>query len=140
MLKLHVVQAEHGDSLILEYGIPSNPRYLLIDGGPKTIYEEHLQTKLQSIREGGGKLDLVILSHVDQDHVYGLLDLMTELQQQRDSAAVETIAIDGLWHNTFSQTLGRDLEDRFRWLMADVGATREVMVLSDRSMRQWLVS
>ncbi|HID87872.1 MAG TPA: hypothetical protein EYP55_10935, partial [Anaerolineae bacterium] len=139
MLKLHVVQAEHGDCLMLEYDRPSNPRYILIDGGPATIYEEHLRGKLLEIRASGGRLDLAAASHVDDDHIRGLLDLMTELRQQRDGGAAETIAIGALWHNTFSQTLGSDIEARFRMLMEDVVASREVMILSDRmdkSIRQ----
>ena len=37
MLKLHLVQAEHGACLIVEHGTSSNPRYILIDGGPATM-------------------------------------------------------------------------------------------------------
>ena len=54
MLKLHVVQAEYGDCLILEYGQQASPRYILIDGGPTTTYERHLQGLLQQREEGGG--------------------------------------------------------------------------------------
>jgi len=35
MLTLHIIQAEYGDCLILEYGIQPNPKYILIDGGPQ---------------------------------------------------------------------------------------------------------
>ncbi|MFQ5858500.1 MAG: ComEC/Rec2 family competence protein [Anaerolineae bacterium] len=139
MLNLHIFQAEHGDCLILEYGTPANPRYVLVDGGPGDVYEAHIRGELLKIRDGGGKLDLAILSHVDDDHINGLLDLMTELRAQRDSGAPETIAIGALWHNTFSQTLGDDVETRFRMLMQSAGATREVMIFSDkadRSIRQ----
>ncbi|MFQ5340094.1 MAG: caspase family protein [Anaerolineae bacterium] len=139
MFKLHVVQAEHGDCLILEYATPASPRYLLIDGGPATIYQDHLRGELEKIRDDGGKLDLVMLSHVDDDHVNGLLDLMDELIEQRESGSRETIAVAALWHNTFSQTLGDDVEDRFRTLMDEAGAARDLMPFSntaDRSIRQ----
>lgn len=139
MLNLHIVQAEQGDCLILEYGAPSDPRYMLIDGGPDTIYEEHLRGVLQGIRDAGRKLDLVVLSHVDDDHVHGLLDLMAELQEQRDSGTPETVTSDELWHNTFSQTIGSDVETRFRMLVERGGATRQAMIRSDktdRSIRQ----
>ncbi len=135
MLNLHIVQAEQGDCLILEYGALSNPRYTLIDGGPDTIYDEHLRGVLQGIRDAGRKLDLIVLSHVDDDHVQGLLDLMAELQQQRDSGAPETISSDALWHNTFSQTIGDDVENRFRMLVEGAGITRGAMGRSDRAER-----
>ena len=139
MFRLHIVQAEQGDCLILEYGAPASPRYLLIDGGPATIYQAHLQGEIEKIRDGGGELDLVMLSHVDDDHVNGLLDLMDELTEQRESGSRETIAVDALWHNTFSQTLGDDVEDRFRTLMDEAGAARDLMPFSDtadKSIRQ----
>ncbi len=135
MLKLHVVQAKHGDSLILEYGTACEPRYTLIDGGPKTIYEDHLQRKLLDIRDSGGKLELVILSHVDEDHVYGLLELMSDLRRQQLGGDRETIAIDTLWHNTFSQTIGRDVQTGLRGLMVDVPSAGDRMVVSARAER-----
>ena len=135
MLNLRVVQAEQGDCLILEYGTVSSPRYILIDGGPNQIYDDHLQFVLGGIREAGHKLDLVILSHVDDDHVNGLLDLTAELQDQRRDGEQETIAIDEFWHNTFRQTAGPDVEGRFRALANRAGASRNLMSRTARAGR-----
>lgn len=139
MLRLRVVQAEHGDCFILGYGAPADPRYILIDGGPARVYERHLRGELLEIGDSGGKLDLVILSHVDDDHVNGLLDLSAELRRQRDRDDPEFIDVDALWHNTFSQTLGGDVEARLRSLMDEAGGTRSLMPSADkadRSIRQ----
>src|SRR5690606_14679053 len=81
MIALHVLQADHGDCLLLEYGCERQPRYVLIDGGPSArIYDAYMKPALLKIREQGGKLDLVVLSHVDNDHVIGLLNYFTELR------------------------------------------------------------
>ena len=139
MLKLRIVQAEQGDCLVLEYGTDSSPRYILIDGGPNQIYADHLRFVLGEIREAGHKLDLVILSHVDDDHVNGLLDLTADLQEQRKEGAQEIIAIDEMWHNTFSQTAGADVEQRFRALTERAGSSRDIMgrtAVTGRSIRQ----
>ncbi len=114
MLKLHVVQACQGDCSILEYGTAAKPRFILIDGGPETVYEEHLRSQLVEIRDRGGCLDVAMVSHVDDDHIVGVLALMAELRQQRQRGAQETIGVKELWHNSFSQTLGKDVEDRFK--------------------------
>lgn len=129
MLKLRILQAEYGDCMILEFGSSSSPRYILIDGGPETIYEKHLRKELQKIREGGGKLDLTILSHVDNDHIIGLLDLMAELRNQKDNGNPGTVSIDELWHNSFGQTIGsgNDIQTRLETLLASAGAARHVM-------------
>jgi hypothetical protein len=106
MLRLRIVQAAKGDCLILQYGSPAGPRYMLIDGGPKDIYRDHLSGELRRIRGEGGKLDQVVLSHIDDDHAHGLVDLLDDLDGQRAGGQEPSIQIGELWHNTFSQMAG----------------------------------
>ncbi len=136
MIKLRTIQAENGDCLILEFGSQASPRYILIDGGPQTIYESHLREELERIRGAGGKLDRVILSHVDNDHVVGLRDLMADLEKQRANNE-ETIAIQALWHNAFSQTIGsgNDIEPRLKMLLANAGAARRAMTTTGMAVQ-----
>lgn len=110
MFRLKVIQAAHGDCLIVEYGFQADRNYILIDGGPSKVYAKHLRSELLNIRDAGGKINIAMLSHVDDDHVNGLLDLFHDLVDQRRKGQQETIAIQGLWHNSFSQTLGPALE------------------------------
>ena len=131
MLKLHAIQAEYGDCFILEYGSPSSPKNILVDGGPETIYDKHLRDELLKIRDNGGKLDLVILSHVDADHITGLLDFAAELRQQKADNKDATIGADAIWHNTFSQTIGsgNDIVARLKTLLAkSVGAGQSMSI------------
>jgi len=132
MFELHVLQAEYGDCLIVKFGKPTQPQYILIDGGPEGVYQDHLSNELRAISSAGGKLELAILSHIDTDHITGLLDLMAELEQQKANNAPRTIAIDGLWHNSFSNTLDRDntLEPQVRALLA--GAAARIMTSTER--------
>lgn len=133
MLRLRIVQAEYGDCFILEFGTASKPRYILIDGGPETIYDRHLRGELERIKSAGGKLDLAMLSHVDNDHVVGLLDLLTELRQQRANGTAETIALDALWLNSFKQTIGsgNNIEARMTALMTTAGSAARMMGATD---------
>ncbi|TLN04868.1 hypothetical protein FDZ74_14000, partial [bacterium] len=57
VLRLHVVQADYGDSLVLEYGQAGAPRFMLIDGGPPGVYNAHLKPALQTLAQGGATLD-----------------------------------------------------------------------------------
>lgn len=139
IFKLRVIQALHGDCLILEYGSHTDRNYMLIDGGPSSVYENHLKGELTGIRELGGKLDLAILSHIDDDHINGLLDLLHELIQQRREGEQETIAIGGLWHNSFGQTLGETVERGLARQMEASWIKRGSMPLVDiqaRSIKQ----
>ncbi len=127
MFRLRVLQALHGDCLILEYGAPDDRRFMLIDGGPSTVYHDHLKAELLLISRQGGRVNLAVLSHVDDDHVNGLLDLLHDLVDELRAGQPVTITVDGLWHNSFSQTLGPVLERGFARQVADAPLPRGLM-------------
>jgi ribonuclease BN (tRNA processing enzyme) len=52
-----------------------------------------------------GKLDLVVLSHIDNDHIIGLMDLFEEIKEQRERGTNELVKISKLWHNSFNDLL-----------------------------------
>lgn len=99
--KLRVIQAKYGDSLLLEYGEETRPHAILIDGGPDGVYAAHLKPEMEALIRRGGKLDLMALSHVDEDHVVGLVDLLSDV-----AGGGLPLKIDRLWHNTFRNALG----------------------------------
>jgi Metallo-beta-lactamase superfamily len=121
---LRAVQAEFGDCLIVEFGSAGNRRHVLVDGGPPGTYTRHLESELQRIAAEGGRLELAVLSHVDNDHVVGLVDLLTQLREQRANNQTQTIAIEGLWHNSFALAIDQtgDITPRLRTLLATAGA------------------
>ncbi len=127
MLYLRIVQAEFGDSLIVEYGSPSRPKYLLVDGGPSGIYHDHLKTELQKIGTAGGELSLVVLSHVDSDHVTGLLDFFATLEEAQSHHTPPLIPVRALWENSFDKTIGAgtDVQPRMMDLLS-TAATRGI--------------
>jgi beta-lactamase superfamily II metal-dependent hydrolase len=100
-MKLHVVQAEYGDCLVLESEASKNSTTVLIDGGPYQTFEKHLKPTLQCLPING-KLDLVVLSHIDNDHIIGLVDLLEEVRDQREQGTKELVKISKLWHNSFN--------------------------------------
>jgi len=105
-MKINTIQAEHGDCFILEFGTEANPKYILIDGGPSAeIYEHCLKPQLQKISDNGGKLEVLVLSHVDKDHVKGLLEFMAELEESKQDETTPLIKIEQCWHNSFDKTL-----------------------------------
>jgi len=107
VLKLHVVQAEYGDCLILESSTGKNSNTVLIDGGPYQTFEKHLKPSLQKLPING-KLDLVVLSHIDNDYIIGLIDLLEEIKGQRENGAKELVNVSKLWHNSFNDLLQTD--------------------------------
>ncbi len=122
MLRLRVIQAKFGDCLLLEVGSPGQPKRILIDGGPDGVYPDHLRPVLKNIFPRGGRIDLLVLSHVDNDHVIGLLDLLAELRQAREerAAGALSLSVNRLWHNTFAGTIDPqdEIQERLRELRA----------------------
>jgi hypothetical protein len=106
MLKLHIVQAAKGDCLILEYGPAGEPHYMLVDGGPAGSYSKHLRAVLGRIAGAGGRLERVVLSHIDDDHAHGLVDFLNDLVAEKHKGEDLLIQVGELWHNTFSQIAG----------------------------------
>jgi metal-dependent hydrolase (beta-lactamase superfamily II) len=106
-MDLNIIQAEYGDCMILEFGRSYRKHYFLIDGGPSLIYRRHLKNELQKINSNKGRLELVIVSHIDNDHINGLLKMMAELIKQRNDNKEQTISIEALWYNSSSQTIGK---------------------------------
>jgi len=103
VFRLHVLQAKFGDCLVLEFGTTGAPRFMLIDGGPQGTYEAHLRPFLQKLAADGHGLELAMLSHVDNDHVSGLLDLFSELRTQSEGGEPPLVRLGSLWHNSFFQ-------------------------------------
>jgi ribonuclease BN (tRNA processing enzyme) len=134
-MNLNVLQAAYGDCMILKSGSQSesnqtNSHHFLIDGGPASTYNIGLKEELQKIREKGGRVDLLIVSHVDNDHINGLLRLMRDLSLQKKGNKSWTIEIEALWYNAFSRTIGEHIEGRLRNLLRN---TRTVFKNNSRT-------
>src|SRR6266542_5345747 len=122
-LRLHAVQAAFGDCLMVEAGSGRSTRYILIDGGPSGTYTAHLRPLLARIGKDGRPIDLMVLSHIDNDHVTGLLDLVGEMRNGTTVATKPGLPkITRLWHNSFAQAIGSaELEPVVRQALASAG-------------------
>lgn len=101
MFELRVVQAMYGDCQLVVYGQPGELHYMLIDGGPATVYANHLCPVLADIAASGGRLERAVLTHTDDDHVTGLVDLFADLRSRQIQGLPPVIPVDGVWMNSF---------------------------------------
>lgn len=116
---LEALEAKKGDSLILHFGSKTKPRFIVIDGGPSGVYLGSLKPRLEILREkfgdDDGRLDLemVMVSHIDDDHINGILDFFEEMLEISDAGDELPYLIKTLWFNSFSESLdGLDSELR----------------------------
>src|SRR5262245_19478854 len=100
---LEALQAAHGDALLLHYGTLDNPRLIVIDGGPAGVYKASLDPRLKQIHDarGGAVLEIrmLMVSHIDDDHITGVLDLTKALRDLQDRHVTLPYDILTLWHN-----------------------------------------
>lgn len=130
VFSLEVLPAKKGDCLLLRYGTADNPRLALIDGGPSGVYGPRLEPRLIALRRERGvaehkalPLDLVMLSHVDDDHVKGLLQLTTKLREAKQTQSKLFVKPAALWHNTFDDIIGNDASELLRSVGNGFGTT-----------------
>ena len=119
-LRLVTFQAAFGDCLIVEARAAGWMRRILVDGGPAGTYQAVLREGLVAIARAGGRIDAAVVSHIDNDHISGMLDLFDELRARPDGGAPTLPPIDRLWHNSFGTAVGdAGLESAVRSVLHD---------------------
>ena len=109
---LEPLQARYGDALLLHYGDTASPQLIVIDGGPSGVYNGALKPRLDEIKDSRNRNDrlrirLVMVSHIDDDHIHGLLELTGGLVDDLGKRDMP-YEIQGLWHNSFDDIVGKD--------------------------------
>jgi beta-lactamase superfamily II metal-dependent hydrolase len=77
IFRIDMLPGREGDCLWIEYGDPARPRRMLIDGGRPLAWET-LKARFAALPADQRKFELLMLSHVDADHIEGLLRLVRE--------------------------------------------------------------
>lgn len=106
---LDAVNAHKGDALVMRWGTDSAPRMMLIDGGPGATYRPHLLPHLRALAghdHFGAQvqpwLDLVVVSHVDQDHILGIIQMAEDIDTALRTNTKPPVKVAGAWHNTYA--------------------------------------
>jgi hypothetical protein len=114
-MKFEFLPAFKGDCFLIHAGTDDEPVLILVDGGPGGTFDSHLRPRLMQLRDERGLdefaplvIDLVIVSHVDDDHINGIIELLREV---RDAVLAEDpplFEVRGLWHNSFDEIIGNE--------------------------------
>ena len=112
IFSLDVIRARKGDCLMVHYGSKDDPHLVMIDGGPKGVYGPHLKPRIEQIRKDREldkkeslTVDLLMVSHVDDDHIQGILDLTREMRVNKDGQKPQPIQVLDFWHNSFENII-----------------------------------
>ena len=116
-MKLRIFQSAHGDCLLLE---SKDKKLVLCDGGMPSSIKSHVRGELGKLRDDQRELEYVYVSHIDSDHISGVLQLLEDEVEWRifkyrqsinDANATEPDfprppVINGLLNNTFRDLIG----------------------------------
>lgn len=103
MFKTELIQAGHGDCIWIEYGSDSGPTHrILIDGGTSGTYKK-VKERIESLSESERHFDLLVITHIDADHIAGILKLFEDTEL---NVTFDDIWFNGYQHLTDLETLG----------------------------------
>lgn len=99
---VHVLPAGNGDCIWIEYGEAASPRRVLIDGGTQSTYKR-LKKRIQSLGSADVHFDLLVITHIDGDHIAGALELIERHELP--------ISFGDIWFNGYRHLSAEKIED-----------------------------
>jgi len=74
-MRIKILPAFHGDSIIISFESDGTTKHILIDGGPSAAYRCVLKNELKKIQDNEESIELLIITHIDDDHIGGIIKL-----------------------------------------------------------------
>jgi beta-lactamase superfamily II metal-dependent hydrolase len=94
MIKIRMYQAEPGDAFLLSFDNESIN--MIIDMGLQKTYSNYIKQDLIDLNQRGHSIDLLVVTHVDNDHIEGVVKFIGENGENS-----EIIKVKEVWHNSY---------------------------------------
>lgn len=91
--KIHFIKALSGDSFLLEF---MDGHCILIDCGYRSTYNTELKPLLHRLHNAGCKISLLVITHMDEDHIGGAIAFIEDNGNNRNP---RVIGVDNIWFN-----------------------------------------
>ncbi len=105
MIHLKFLPARFGDCIWIEYGDDQKTHRILIDGGTAGTRHD-IKKLLNALPENERKLELLVVTHIDRDHIEGILKMFEE----KDELPFE---IDDFWFNSWNHLPQNNEDEHF---------------------------
>ena len=92
-MKIKMYPAKNGDSFL----VAADGVNILIDGGYAVTFQTHIRADLLDITKRGERLDLLVATHIDADHIGGLI---TFIAANGPSSNPAVVTVSEIWHNS----------------------------------------
>jgi beta-lactamase superfamily II metal-dependent hydrolase len=94
MFRVEYLPAQQGDAIWIEYGARHAAHRVLIDAGTAAT-APFVRQRIESLNAADRRLDLIVVTHVDTDHIGGILKLL--------SNPPAGLRLDDVWFNAWPQ-------------------------------------
>ncbi|QLY81224.1 MBL fold metallo-hydrolase [Clostridium intestinale] len=94
-IKIDIYPAKSGDAFLIKF---SNGKNVVIDMGFKETYELYMKNDFIEINDIGEKINLMIISHIDEDHIEGAIQFLKENLYSNNTKIID---VDEIWHNSY---------------------------------------
>lgn len=118
-MKVRVFRSGKGDCLLLT---SAGGRNMLVDGGVFPAYKDHWAQFVGRMRDRGQDIDLACISHIDRDHIGGILRMLDNevdwrvfnfrqglpgrrRRRARRPSIKRPADVKAIWHNAFFETV-----------------------------------
>jgi len=115
VFSIEMLQANYGDAIWLEYGPGDSPKVVLIDCGFKSTYRKIIER----IEERDLTIELLILTHIDEDHIKGAIPLLQDARL--GPGRVRDIWFNGYDHMVASDAMGAMQGEMFSAIIEKLG-------------------
>ena len=93
VFSLKSLPSHDGDCFIISFGDEGDIKNIIVDGGRRKKVFKKLKEELKRIKENRQNVDLLVLTHIDEDHIQGLINVF------KDDEIDKTI-IKRVWFNS----------------------------------------
>lgn len=83
-MKIKFLPAFNGDCILISFDHECIKKNILIDGGIPRTYLRHLKPELERIVQQGEFIDLLVITHIDDDHIGGIKELYQDIDMNKD--------------------------------------------------------
>lgn len=94
-MTIEIFPAEDGDAFLVRL---DNKKNILIDMGYVDTYKNYIKDRLVEIKNDNQCIDLLIITHIDEDHIEGAIEF---LKENGDANNPKIIEVKEIWYNSY---------------------------------------
>lgn len=120
MVEIKSYPAKNGDAFLVK--VSPDPFAMLIDGGYADTFRRYIKSDLENLAACGYSLDLVVATHIDADHISGLLSFFL---LNGTAQAPDIIPVHEVLHNSL-RSLAAPTKERVVMRQDDEAILRDI--------------